>query len=326
MSYINHEEKMRVINAFPTNIKLSYENMIHKTVYSDFVAAIPEGKKYFAWFTNLSRQDICYLLKVGENQKVVDVKCYRCCFSNDLKQGTILYGTKFRHNNNNMTVFAIEDVLFYKGDDISEETWLEKMELFRQLMKFDIKQVVYDKSYLLFGLPIMNTNVNDLIKEIQHVPDYSVTKLCFREMDMDNLSLSMKIQRDEQGQYCLRNYNHNINSSNTNSNNNESHFKKMRTFMVKPSIQSDIYYLHDYIDHRFIDLAFIPDYKTSVMMNQLFRDIKENVHLDALEESDNEDEFENIDEDRFVHLERKIPMQCTFHAKFKKWIPLRVIK
>ena len=35
-------------------------------------------------------------------------------------------------------------------------------------------------------------------------------------------------------------------------------------------------------------------------MNTLFRNIKENQNLDALEESDDEEEFENISLDKFV--------------------------
>ena len=38
-------------------------------------------------------------------------------------------------------------------------------------------------------------------------------------------------------------------------------------------------------------------------MNSIFRNIKENQNLD-LEESDSEDEFENIDVDKFVNLKK----------------------
>ena len=49
----------------------------------------------------------------------------------------------------------------------------------------------------------------------------------------------------------------------------------------------------------------IPSYKTSIMMNELFREIKENRNLDALEESDDEDEFEDISPSKYVYLEKK---------------------
>jgi hypothetical protein len=40
-------------------------------------------------------------------------------------------------------------------------------------------------------------------------------------------------------------------------------------------------------------------------MNQLFRNIKENKNLDYIEESDDEADFEDVREDRFVDLKKK---------------------
>jgi hypothetical protein len=73
-------------------------------------------------------------------------------------------------------------------------------------------------------------------------------------------------------------------------------------------------------------IASIPDYKTSVMMNALFRNIKENRSLDALEESDDDDEFENTNIDKFVDLTKKIKMKCVFNHRFKKWTPIECVK
>ena len=103
-------------------------------------------------------------------------------------------------------------------------------------------------------------------------------------------------------------------------------------FMVKADIQNDIYHLSNpdgtdsannantNVENELI--ASIPDYKTSVMMNSLFRNIKENKSLDALEESDDEDEFENVNIDKFVDLSKKIKMKCIYNYKFKKWTPV----
>jgi len=102
--------------------------------------------------------------------------------------------------------------------------------------------------------------------------------------------------------------------------------KREIVFKVKPDIQNDIYNL--YYDDRnsdiFYELAYIPDYKTSVMMNTLFRNIKENGNLDALEESDDEEEFENDRIDKFVYLDRTYNIVCTYNYKFRKWVPVRV--
>jgi hypothetical protein len=60
------------------------------------------------------------------------------------------------------------------------------------------------------------------------------------------------------------------------------------------------------------------------MMNRLFRNIKENDNLDTLEESDDEEEFQDEKDDRFVHLERSYNMVCLFNYKFKKWYPVKI--
>jgi hypothetical protein len=102
-------------------------------------------------------------------------------------------------------------------------------------------------------------------------------------------------------------------------------------YLVRPSTVFDIYYLismkslrepsHSHIT----EIAHIPDYKTSMWMNSLFRSIKENDSLDAIEESDNEDEFEDITPNKHVFLHREYYMECMYHQKFRKWVPLRVV-
>jgi hypothetical protein len=57
-------------------------------------------------------------------------------------------------------------------------------------------------------------------------------------------------------------------------------------------------------------------------MNKIFRNMKENYNLDALEESDDEAEFENEKEDKYVFLDRCVKMNCQYNHKFKKWVPL----
>jgi hypothetical protein len=105
-------------------------------------------------------------------------------------------------------------------------------------------------------------------------------------------------------------------------------FKNQAIFKVKPDIQNDIYYLYclnDNLEEEFYSIALISDYKTSVFMNNLFRNIKENLNLDTLEESDEEEEFENDKEDKFVYLEKEYNILCVYNYKFKKWVPNKLI-
>jgi hypothetical protein len=101
--------------------------------------------------------------------------------------------------------------------------------------------------------------------------------------------------------------------------------KERDIFMVSADIQSDIYYLNHIHGKYRPDLAYIPNYKTSVFMNSLFRMIKENVNLDTMEESDDEEEFQDIRMEKYVNLEKCIPMECMYHRKFKRWIPIRPV-
>jgi hypothetical protein len=59
-------------------------------------------------------------------------------------------------------------------------------------------------------------------------------------------------------------------------------------------------------------------------MNKLFRIIKENDNLDALEESDDEEEFENENSDKFVKLDKSEKMVCQYNYKFKRWVPVKI--
>jgi len=99
----------------------------------------------------------------------------------------------------------------------------------------------------------------------------------------------------------------------------------LRTFHVKADIQNDIYYVlhkHDEPITQTTMIAHIPNYKTSVMMNALFRNIKENRNLDALEESDDEDETDECS--KLVDLDKCVKMECAFNARFKRWHPVAI--
>jgi hypothetical protein len=96
-----------------------------------------------------------------------------------------------------------------------------------------------------------------------------------------------------------------------------------KVFKVVAETQNDIYTLYDENDAD-CGLACIQTYETSKLMNSLFRNIKENRRLDALEESDDEDEFENISLDKFIiDKSRMIKMECEYVPQFKKWQPIK---
>lgn len=102
---------------------------------------------------------------------------------------------------------------------------------------------------------------------------------------------------------------------------------KIAYFMVKPDVQNDIYHLYVRKDKtidselEYYSVAHVPSYKISVSLNRIFRNIKENDNLDALEESEDEDDFENTNADKYVDLTQEFVMRCICSEKFKRWIP-----
>ena len=61
-------------------------------------------------------------------------------------------------------------------------------------------------------------------------------------------------------------------------------------------------------------------------MNGLFRNIRENQNLDSIEESDDEDDFQDTRIDKYVDLAKTLSLECVFQPKFKRWVPLRVVR
>ena len=106
-------------------------------------------------------------------------------------------------------------------------------------------------------------------------------------------------------------------------------YNKRCYFWVKADVSYDVYHLYakkskPQYGEVLYQYAFVKNIETSILLNNIFRNMKENKLLDAVEESDDEDEFENVKEDRYVDLQKKILMECEFSYKFKKWTPIRI--
>jgi hypothetical protein len=100
-------------------------------------------------------------------------------------------------------------------------------------------------------------------------------------------------------------------------------------FAIKADLQCDIYRLYatDHNDKRiYYNTAYIPNYITSVYMNSHFRTVKENRNIDFIEESDDEEDFQNINIDKNVNLDKEIIFECEYKHKFKRWIPRKLVR
>lgn len=301
---LSEEDKNNLLYDFP-NIKLSYETVTHKKVEAyDKAYLIPVGKKCFAWFTLHKNQAICFILELNMG-KIRNIKSMKCCFEQTLSYGTVVYGTLFYYNNH--PFFSVEQIYQYKGRNVKTQ------DVINEFITKDIQQIAYNRQFVVFGLPIVATNDTMLHDNVTSVPYpiYAIHYTSKNESKRWTMNLdTYHCVTMESIKPTIAPIKQSILST-----------KSRTTLMCKPDLQTDVYHLYT-LDNEYIGVACVPDYKTSVMLNTIFRRIKENSNLDTLEESDTEEEFENPNIDKYVDLTKTCLMECIYHHRFKKWTPM----
>lgn len=348
----NSSNSEDILKQFP-KIKFSYESKPYKKVSQnknnnsisnneseqnkEFYFIIPKGKKYLVWFKN----NECYFLELDAQRKIVSIT--KKNVSRAFPNNTILYGTHFyirRQHGDTIYYFTIENIHYYNGlhlDATSVFDKFKKIDDFFNQQQQQQQQLNSQKQHHVHAVEIGLPHVSSSLKGVSDIkPFYSA--FCIQKKNCKNT-----FNEYENIFYFNSVYNSSsavvpatavviaapaqftTNKSNMNNNANNGKYK---FFTVRADLQNDVYHLSNPNDDDANAnsneplIASIPDYKTSVMMNSLFRNIKENKSLDALEESDDEDEFENVSIDKFVDLSKKIKMKCVYNYKFKKWTPI----
>lgn len=294
---LTHENKSSILKRLPC-LKLSYETT-HNKVFSDMYYLIPYGKKHLLWFTYFEDKRVCLLVEVGHGvQDIKNIVIVPQIFDKKLVLGTILYGTLFSIENKKY--FSIENIHFYKGKNIEHTTEQYKLESIKYMLSFELKQSFLTNNGICVGLPVIEKNFENAIK--------TAKTLAYKIYSVQNRNINTPHSTYNSTLYT------NVTSDTPNC-----------IFAVKADIQNDVYHLYVKNKLNMLEryaIAMIPNFKTSVYMNNIFRKIKENNNLDALEESDDEDEFENIKEDKFVNLNKCVHMECSYNAKFNKYVPI----
>ena len=297
---LSSDDKTQILKRFP-DVELSYDRILHKKVHADLFLIQPKGKRAFLWFTYFRNTNVCIVLELNKNGNVSKLTIMNACFDSHLSFGTLLYGSYFFTNKTNY--FSCEDILYYKSEDVSSYALTKKIHIMKIMFQQHIAQKSYNKNFVVIGMPCWCPNYEVALSNIPTLP-YAV--------------------------HGIRLYNtKNINKEFAGVILNKERAASEAVFRVKASLQADIYYLYCFepLDKNIVySTAAVPSYKRSVALNNIFRIIKENSNLDLLEESDDEDEFENISEDKYVHLEKSVTMKCVYNKRFRKWEPIDVIQ
>ena len=323
------------LNRLPP-IELSYEANHRKVnISTDYkiALAIPRSRKYIAWFTFYESTDICFILELNREKKISNISSYTTTeFDIDydrpnLSLGTLFYGSMVSG------YFVIEDLLKYRGTSMRKIPFGEKLGFLKHIFQTSFnKKNTENNGFPEFALPII-WNIYDNIP-IDKIP-YTIHHIQYRSLNIltpfinleqninpwGNKGFQPQPQQQPPPQPQLQpppppqpkqlhlNRKQVINNHTTD-------------FWVMADIQNDLYRLYSRDDtDSYVGIVYIPNYNTSVYMNSLFRNIRENSNLDYIEESDSESDFEDTRPDKYVDLIKRIRLSFVYNKKFRKWVP-----
>jgi hypothetical protein len=330
-------QKQFFSSHFPNDIvKLSYETVAPKKVSSpeyDLCIAIPFGKKAYIWFTYYYATPICLLFELNRENQISD-HISLLAYGKEIVPigfdlGTVVSGTIYEKevdadlaidvNSVLERVFILDDIHIYKGMVISKFVFQEKTGF---IYNFFLHISSKREFPFMIRLPVMwsgEEQPNAIPYNIRHIQHRSTLKI----MPHINVTTNRKpvwapnIVADST--IYMKEYKFNY---------SRPIYRKSTFFYVKADIAYDVYYLGA-LDKKedvvFFQHSLVMNYKTSMLLNGIFRNIRENRCLDYIEESDDESDFENVREDKYVDLEKRVLMECMFHSKFKKWMPIKLV-
>jgi hypothetical protein len=331
---LNANQYSDVMNRFP-KFELSYETISHKKVPESYQVclAIPHGKKAFIWFTFFKNEDVCFFMELGKDKKVTRIKIIKNNVQMKLALGTVIYGTVYEDPQIESKViqFIIEDVFFHEGIPLKKLTFGEKLGFIEAFLQNN-NEIPIDN--IRFSLPVIwkrdLEEDHEIPVSLKKTISHPIHHIQYRTLNNISPYLNVLMGRKiGSGSIIEPLSDLFIPPAIPRYDFSKPQYKISAVFEAKADLQFDIYHLYAYGEKCkkiYYGLAYIPNYKTSVFMNGIFRRIKENKNLDAIEESDDEEDFQDSRIDKYVDLKKTVSIECVFNQKFKKWVPKTVVK
>jgi hypothetical protein len=330
------QEKTAILSRLDAKtLELSYETIPHTKVSPDYniCVGITAGTKGYAYMTFQGPDDYCFLMETNKERKIAKITKTPIHQSMSVySNGTLFYGTILP------SCFIIEDILSYQGVPTKSLLFSEKLGFLEKFMntwsgqqRFHIAPLWYVtkiESYdCLYDVPeTIRSSSSPSNQPFHHIQYRCLNKTApYLKVFPAKKTIGAE-KKSTTNNGAMDNYELYIPWRNANL--SKPQYRQSTIFLVKADLAFDIYRLYAYGANKsrvYYNVAYIKNYKTSVFMNSLFRRIKENQNLDAIEESDDEEDFQDISFDKYVDLSKELLMEFRFHYKFKKWMPIRVV-
>ena len=323
------------------DFELSYETISHNKVSNEYniALAIPTGKTSYVWFTFQNEIDVCYFMELNKDKKIskaiqLDKQVE---FNSQLTIGTILYGSIVLDDTTGKQWFVIEDIMYYKGISMKKTLFNEKLVYMHDFMKIAPHNSVNGNDFIFILPMIWKVTIDtelpaQIPDEINKIIGYSAHHIQYRTSNCIkpylNVLLTRKLIQPTNNIKSIKTSTHKFETIRINMDFGKPQYKYPAVFQVTADIQFDIYHLFAFGKNNmpvYYNVAYVPNYKSSVFLNGLFRNIRENKNLDYIEESDDEEDFQNMNEDKYVDINKFFLMECIFNHKFKRWTPIKVV-
>lgn len=234
-------------------------------------------------------------------------------------EGTVFYGTY----DPKTAGFVICDVFFYRGKHVTYATWGEKLQIYRELF------AVWKLPVAHFRLPCMMTWDEFVAKGDHRGADGAVTCATVMQFFKAHSKKASVIWHCNGGRRAqavpvpVRTHPAMKPAA-------QQHQPRYRTLWTKADQRNDIYHLYtspETTETDKVGLALVPNFPASIKMNAIFRNIRANRSLDALEESDDEAEFENTDPNKYLlDPDLCVAIDYEWNTRFRKYQPVFAAK
>ena len=308
--------KKKISNIGSFDISAKYYNFLNKKNINcikktKFLFTLNTfGKKHLLFLTKIGEKKYCIFI----NKKNQNMIMSRFRFTEDLFEGTLFDGEFIKKENGEWS-FLISDLVYSHGINLITKNFLERREILDDILKNKYQSDntisvcdIINKEY--YNCKYMNSIVENHMKKL----NYKCSGLIFKNLYnfSDNyLYIFLECRSDN---IILNNKNENKSIKKISNNNVTNEI----VFMIKTTSLPDVYELYckdinnNLTKHSY---AGVPNLKVSKLLRKVFKNKKINYDDEYSSESEIED-LEECDDKKMI---------CSYHLKFKKWVPKKVV-
>jgi hypothetical protein len=269
---------------------------------------------------------ICAMIDIDRRGDPSKVRIQPAIFESNLAFGTILFGTMVNSIVGNHKYLVCDNVFQYKGLDMNSSSYTEKLDTIHKMMGGEISPVVYSHNFMSFVTPCMFSEFSVAAHTAQHSSLLAYNAYCVQSWrNEDSTPYGIVHSQDLP---LFTNMDTHLDALHTNArarmistHKNTIPLVVKKTLSVRCESPHDTYSFYDERTKTRKTLC-VPTFQNSVMLNAIFRTYKENSNLDTMEESDSDDDFEDMSDDKYSRVGEERSISCMYNTDLSGWVGL----